>query len=76
MTKIIYRILIFSIILIFSAIIYLSTIGIKTDRFNSKILTQIKKIDKDLIIKLNKVSVTLNLFQLKVNAKTVGADLI
>ena len=76
MTKIIYRILIFSIILIFSAIIYLSTIGIKTDRFNSKILTQIKKIDKNLIIKLNKVSVTLNLFQLKVNAKTIGADLI
>ena len=51
MTRIIYKIFIFSITILLGAAIYLSTIGIKTNKFNSKIISQIKQIDKNLDIK-------------------------
>ena len=76
MKRIIYRIFISSIILLLSAVIYLSTIGIKTNKFNSKIISQIKKIDKNLDIKLNELVVLLDPFNLELNAKTLGTDLI
>ena len=76
MKRIIYRIFISSIILIFSTIIYLSTIGIKTNKFNSKIISQIKKIDENLDIRLNELVVLLDPFNLELNAKTLGTDLI
>ena len=71
MKKIIYKILITSIIVLFSSISYLSIIGIKTDRFNSQIVSQIKKIDKNLDIKLNELVVFLDPLNLEVNTKTV-----
>ena len=76
MKRIIYRIFISSIILLLSTVIYLSTIGIKTNKFNSKIISQIKKIDKNLDIKLNELVVLLDPFNLELNAKTLGTDLI
>ena len=76
MKKISYRIFISLIILLLSSIIYLSIIGVKTDLFNSKIINQIKKIDKDLDIELKQVSIILNLFKFKLDVKTVGTDLI
>mgnify|MGYP001188559187 CR=1 FL=1 len=48
MIKKIYRILFALIIFFLILIIYLSTIGIKTDKFNSKIITQVKKIEPNL----------------------------
>jgi len=48
MKKIIFRsIILFSISLLI-LIIYLSTIGIETEKFNNQISKQIKKIDKNL----------------------------
>ena len=76
MKKISYRIFLSLIIILLSAIIYLSIIGIKTDKFNSNISNQIKKIDKNLDIELKRVSIILDLFELKLNIKIVGADLI
>ena len=76
MIKKIYRTLFALIIFFFILIIYLSTIGIKTDKFNSKIISQVKKIEPNLELKLSKVSATLNPFKLKINAITIGADLI
>ena len=76
MKRIIYRIFISLIILLLSTIIYLSTIGIKTNKFNSKIISQIKKIDENLDIKLNELVVLLDPFNLELNAKTLGTDLI
>ncbi len=75
MKKIVYRCFAALIILTFASIVYLSTIGIQTDRFNSKISNQIKKIDKNLDIDLKKVSVILNPFEFKINAKTVGTNI-
>ena len=76
MIKKIYRILVTLITLLLIIIGYLSTIGIKTDKFNSIIITQVKKIEPNLELKLTEVSATLNPFSLEINAKTIGADLI
>ena len=76
MIKIIYRSLIASITLLLILVIYLSVIGIKTDKFNPKIISQVKKIEPDLELKLPDVSVKLNLFNLSINVKTIGTDII
>ena len=71
-----YRIFVSIITLLLITLIYLSTIGIKTDIFNSKIISQVKKIEPNLEIKLSQVKVTLNPFNFEINAKTIGTDLI
>jgi hypothetical protein len=76
MKKIIFRLIVISIILTLGSLIYLSTIGIKTDKFNPEISNQIKKIDKNLEIKLKKVSLILNPFKFKIKAVTLGPNLI
>ena len=73
--KIAYKILIIFLTIILISLIYFSTIGIKTDRFNSNIVSQIKKIEPNLEIKLNSVSAKLNPFKFTIRAKTIGTDL-
>ncbi len=75
MKKIISRLIILLLTTALISIIYLSTIGIKTERFNDQISNQIKKIDKDLDIELKKVSILLDPIRFNVNAKTVGTNL-
>ena len=75
MKKIIFRFLIFTLLLIFSFITYLSTIGIKTDAFNDQISKEVKKIDNQLEIDLNKISIILDPFKFKLVLKTIGANL-
>ena len=75
MKKIIFRFLIFTLLLIFGFITYLSTIGIKTDVFNSQISKEIKKIDNQLELDLDKISIILDPFKFKLVLKTVGANL-
>ena len=75
MKKIIYKILIFIILLVFSFIIYLSTIGIKTDAFNDQISKEIKKINNQLEIDLNKINIVLDPFKFKLVLKTIGVNL-
>ena len=76
MKKIIYRSLISLIIFLLILIVYLSIIGVKTDKFNSKIISQIKKINPTLEININDVSATLDLLSFSINAKTIATDLI
>ena len=76
MKKIIYLILISFVILLTAIVIYLSTIGIKTNYFNSKIISQIKQIEPRIKLKLNDVSATLDPFNFGIKAKTIGPDLI
>jgi hypothetical protein len=73
--KIYITIIILTTVLLFF-VIYLSTIGIKTDQFNSNITSQIKKIEPDLEVRLNNVSAKLNLFKFKINTETIGTELI
>ena len=76
MRIIIYRFFLTFITLILVSLIYLSTIGIKTEKFNSKILNQIKKIDKNLDIELKEVSIIFNPLKFEINSKTIGTNLI
>ena len=74
MKNIVYRTLVILITMLLILVIYLSTIGIKTDKFNSNIISQIKKIEPNLEVKLNNVSAKLNPFKFKIHAKTIGTD--
>ncbi len=76
MKKIAYRLIIILFLIVFSLIFYLSFFGIKTNKFNSQIISQIKDIEPNIEIKLNDISAKLNLFTLTFNIKTVGTDLI
>jgi len=76
MKKIIFRIITLLTLILLTVIIYLSTIGIKTNKFNSLIISQIENIEPDIKLKIKDVSVKLNLFTLTVDAKTIGTDLI
>mgnify|MGYP001187020645 CR=1 FL=1 len=57
-------------------IIYLSLIGIETDRFNNQIKDKISENNRDLELELKKVKLTLDPFNFQFNAKTIGAKII
>ena len=75
MKKIIFRFLIFILLLTFGFIIYLSTIGIKTRAFNDQIINEVKKINNQLELELDKISIILDPFKFKLVLKTIGANL-
>ena len=75
MKKIIFRFLLFTLLLIFGFITYLSTIGIKTDAFNHQISKEIKKINNQLELDLNKINIILDPFKFKLVLKTIGPNL-
>ena len=74
MKKLIYRFILTSILILLTLIIYFSTIGIKTDRFNNLIITKVQEIDSNFDLKINDVSVKLNLFLQSI--QSLGTDLI
>ncbi|MDA9678217.1 hypothetical protein N9T44_01005, partial [Candidatus Pelagibacter sp.] len=76
MKKIISRLTLGLILIAISLILYFSFIGIKTQKFNNLIVSKIKEIDPNFNLKINDVSVKLNLFSLTIDAKTIGSDLI
>ena len=57
-------------------ILYLSFVGIETNKFNNQIQIKVKEIDKNLGLELNKVKLTLNPLKLRLNAKTIGPSII
>ena len=75
MKKIIFRFLIFTLLIVFGFITYLSTIGIKTDAFNSQISKEVKNINDQLELDLDKISIILDPFKFKLMLKTVGVNL-
>ena len=75
MKKIIIRILIFFISTTFVFFIYLSTFGIKTDKLNTQISSQIKNIDKNFELELKDIIIILDPISFKINLKTIGANL-
>ncbi|WP_440927176.1 hypothetical protein [Candidatus Pelagibacter sp.] len=65
-----YFILLLSVLIILT--VYLSTVGIETDKFNDQIKKRISLINKKIDIDLKKIKLTLDPFKLKIYAKTVG----
>ena len=74
--KLILKITSFFLLIISLLVIFLSTIGIETDRFNNQIQKQIENIDRDLILNLKQVKLTLNPLDLNISAKTLGPKII
>ena len=56
-------------------IIFLSTIGIETIKFNKPIAKKIENINQDIKIDLKKIKIVLDPFTFKIYAKTIGASL-
>ncbi len=55
---------------------YLSIFGVETDKFNSQITEKIRKFDKNLEVELKEIKLILDPFQFKLQAKTIGTNLI
>ena len=75
MIKIIYRFFISLTLIITLIVIYLSIIGIKTDKFNHQITSKVREINSNLDLKLNQVNIKLNPLSFTVDLKTLGTDL-
>ncbi len=67
-----YFILILSVLVILT--VYLSTVGIETDKFNDQIKKRISLINKKIDIDLKKIKLTLDPLKLKIYAETVGTE--
>jgi hypothetical protein len=57
-------------------ITYLSTVGIKTEKFNNQIQNLVKQKNNKFDISLKKIKLTLDPLNFKVNAKTIDAKII
>jgi hypothetical protein len=75
MIKIVYRLFISLTLIIALIVIYLSIIGVKTDKFNNQITLKVREINSNLDLKLNQVNIQLNPLSFTVNLKTLGTDL-
>ena len=58
-----------------SLIFYLSIVGIETDKFNQQIKDTVVQSNNNLDVSLKKVKLILDPFKLKINAKTIGANI-
>ncbi len=65
-----YIVLLLSVLVIL--IVYFSTVGIETDKFNNQIKKRILQLNNNIDIDLKKIKLTLDPFELKIYAKTIG----
>ena len=75
MKKLIFKFFLLTFFTILILIIYLSIIGIETNRLNNQITKNISKINKDFKIELKKVKLVLDPINFQINAKTIGPKL-
>jgi len=72
MKKIIYRSAIIIFLILVSSIVYLSVIGLETNRFNNQIVNEFKKSNPNIEIKLKKILIKLNPLKFQIKIKTLG----
>ena len=58
------------------AIIYLSIVGLETKKFNNQIKDRVNQINNNLEIDIKKIKLTLDPFNFKINAKTIGTNIL
>ena len=61
---------------LFLIITYLSVIGLETEKFNKQIQNKIFQTNNKLDLSLKKVKLTLDPFNFRINAKTIGSKII
>ena len=76
MKKIIFRLILLTVLILVAAVTYLSTVGIETKSFNSQIKEKINKLDPNLDLELKTVKLILNPINFTVDVKTIGPNLI
>jgi hypothetical protein len=76
MKKIIFRLILLTVLILIAAVTYLSTVGIETKSFNSQIKEKINKLDPNLDLELKTVKLILNPINFTVDIKTIGPNLI
>ena len=72
MIRNIFRFITLILLILFGVIVYLSTVGLETTKFNSLIKSNLKNIDNKLDVELNDVKLILNPIELNLNIKTFG----
>jgi len=75
MKKIIFRIILFVVLILITAFTYLSIVGIETKSFNTQIEEKIKEIDSNLELELKTVKLLINPLNLNIDVKTIGPNL-
>ena len=70
MNRTLIKSLLYLIILLFLAVIYLSQVGVKTKRFNNLIETEIQKINEKIKVEIINVKINLNPLDFSMNLKT------
>ena len=73
--KIIFRSFVSFFIILILSVIYMSTVGVETSKFNKQIGYAIKNIYEDLEIELQDVKIKLDPLNFEIHAKTVGPKL-
>ena len=66
MKKIIYSFLLITLSLIIFIIIYLSTFGVETSRFNNVLINEIKKKNSSIDLSLNKIKIKFDLKKVQI----------
>ena len=70
--KKIFKIILILFFLIFTLIIYLSLVGIETDKFNKQIYNKVDDLNQDIKIDLKKIKLVLDPINLNFDIKTLG----
>jgi len=76
MTKKIIKILLITSLILLLVIFYLSIFGIKTDKFNNQISSNILKINKKINLSLSDVNYLLNPYNFTINIKTINPQIL
>ena len=76
MKKILYSFFLITLSIITLLIIYLSTVGLETSKFNSMIIKEIKKKDPNIQISLNKIKIKFDLERIQVYLSTFEPQII
>ena len=76
MKKIIFRLILLTVLILIGTVTYLSTVGIETKSLNSQIKEKINKLDPNLDLELKKVKLILNPINFTIDVKTIGPNLI
>ena len=75
MIKVLSRLLLGILILVILVIAYLAVFGIKTEKFNNKIISEVQRINKKIDLNLKDVKILLNIRNLSVNVKTLDPEI-
>ncbi|MDC6481981.1 hypothetical protein PQY72_00675 [Pelagibacteraceae bacterium] len=76
MQKIIYSFFLILLSIIFFSIIYLSTIGVETSKFNNIIISEIKKKDPSIQLSLDKIKIKFDIKKIQIYLSTVEPQII